>query len=297
MFFSKKNELKSLSGKKFVMIGTSPALMFLASELLDQGAEVVFLLEKKKREIYQKNGAFSIKKIAHQTKYYNFKFEEVLLEKPDCCIIGSDVGDFKGDVLLLANKNLKDVPVINLAGFGNDKIVKELAKPKVFRGVFSVWVNREKNAVTVYGKNHKIDLETPEDEDVELIKKLFTGVDIGVNFLHDMTKSFEQKKMAYVLGNMLMVIYDKSVVDLIKDVDVCEIIRKTAKEWEKVLKKKELNLSTKTVLPEMSNFEQGYKSEFSSKKGVDSLLKMMDFVDKFETPQLFELVMALCKKF
>ena len=38
----------------------------------------------------------------------------------------------------------------------NGMIVKELAKPKVFRGVFSVWVNREKNAVTVYGKNHKI---------------------------------------------------------------------------------------------------------------------------------------------
>lgn len=296
MLFGKKENSLELDGKKIVVVGVSSTALFLAAECQEKGAKVEVLGARKKCEMWQRKGAFQVKRIGFQSKWVNLKFVCRASFKPDFYFVASEPQGYMADLTLI-DKSCLDVPIANFASFGNQKLIDRLGFEKVIKVYFNGYLVSTKNTITQIGKILKAEIAALNDSCAEQLKGVLDVIGIETLCYSDKESLYWQKKIPFVVANLLACAFDEDVGDVLVRPEICSLVGKAVREWCNRLKDKNIFVDGSAMMPDIYAFASGYKSEFGSPKGIEELVKMIEVADKFETADLYDLMMLAVKKF
>ena len=100
----------------------------------------------------------------------------------------------------------------------------------------------------------------------------------------------------FVLGNLLVLVYDDNVSKLLADNKIRKKVDNIVDEVLQIVDRKD-SLDKHVILSEIYAFPDGFISEFDSVQGVFILSQMIKGIDCFSTPNVSELVSVAMKKY
>ena len=287
-FFKKENE----TPKRLVaVLGTSPLASFLTCVLQENNIEVVVLSSSNKDNDTKTESC--VLKSNFQNQNFSFKVCKHLNRRPEYCFLASSYDEYKNDLIALSDNMLKGVKVINFSSFYNHEIIAQLPNIDELRAYFNSWLIKDKKDLILLSRNSEIVLCQKEDDNKDIHQILFNKK-IEIKTRKD--DVFGQKLASWFLGNMLILAYNDDISKLLLNNEKRQKVDKIIKEIAQVLKVKGYQIDTQTLLTDVYAFPDGFESEYNSPRGRLVLTDMMGRVDRFDYPELFELIGVVAKK-
>lgn len=292
MFFFKKNDDEP---KRFVAVtGTSPLALFLAYILQQNNVEVV-VLDKLKRNKTDKTESWLFKS-NFQNQGFSIKFCNELNKKPEYCFLASSFDEYRNDLLALSDDFLKGVKVVNFASFYNHELIEQMENVDEIRAYFTGWLMKSKKEITMLNRNAEIKICSMENIEKDL-QAILNDNKLEVKFGKDSKKTFWQKMSAWFLGNLLVLAYENDVSKIMLNNELRQNTDAVMKDISQILKTKEVQIDTQTLLTDVYAFPDGFVSEYASLRGLNSLSEMIEIPDYFNHPKLFEMIKKAFKKY
>ena len=291
MLFSKKNTEET---KDFVVvIGTSPLAKFLVHILQEKGVDVVLLSSLKNKEL---GNTYTLKS-SLQNQSFEVKHSYGLSRKPEYCFLASSFDDYKSDLFFLSDVFLKDVPVINFASFYNKSFIEQMEQVDEVRAYFKGWLVGVKKEIYLLNRISEIKI-CSKNKNSEKIKELLSNKKTEAKDGEKNTqKLFWQELSSHFLANLCLLAYKTDISQILTNSENRKKIDLAISELAGLIKKGGQQIDEQKVLSDIYAFPDGYSSEFDSMQGVNALSKFVEGIDFFETPNLFEMVAAICKKY
>ena len=290
MFFSRKNDLKS--DKFAVVIGASPLAVFLVHLLQEKGVDVTLITDAEKNNILNNY----VIKSAFQNQDVEIRSSKFIEKKPEFCFLASSFNEYQKDLIYLSDEILKGVPIINFASFYNRKLIEQLDNIEEIRAYFNGFLVKAKKEV--YHLNRVSDITICcEAEVVKELKNLLTSKKTNVKLAKNTKKLFWQELVPCLLGNLYVLMYQSDVSQILTDNNKRQKLDLMIAEVVKLLKKAKQQIDEQKILPDIYAFPDGFSSEFDSLQGIEVLSRLIDGIDYFETPELFEIISKVYKKY
>lgn len=290
MFFSRKNDFKS--DKFAVVIGSSPLAVFLVHLLQEKGVDVTLITDAEKNNILNNY----VIKSAFQNQDVEIRSSKFIEKKPEFCFLASSFNEYQKDLIYLSDEILKGVPIINFASFYNRKLIEQLDNIEEIRAYFNGFLVKAKKEV--YHLNRVSDITICcEAEVVKELKNLLTSKKTNVKSAKNTKKLFWQELVPCLLGNLYVLMYQSDVSQILTDNNKRQKLDLMIAEVVKLLKKAKQQIDEQKILPDIYAFPDGFSSEFDSLQGIEVLSRLIDGIDYFETPELFEIISKVYKKY
>ena len=290
MFFSRKNDFKS--DKFAVVIGASPLAVFLVHLLQEKGVDVTLITDAEKNNILNNY----VIKSAFQNQDVEIRSSKFIEKKPEFCFLASSFNEYQKDLIYLSDEILKGVPIINFASFYNRKLIEQLDNIEEIRAYFNGFLVKAKKEV--YHLNRVSDITICcEAEVVKELKNLLTSKKTNVKSAKNTKKLFWQELVPCLLGNLYVLMYQSDVSQILTDNNKRQKLDLMIAEVVKLLKKAKQQIDEQKILPDIYAFPDGFSSEFDSLQGIEVLSRLIDGIDYFETPELFEIISKVYKKY
>jgi ketopantoate reductase len=157
---------------------------------------------------------------------------------------------------------------------------------------------KDKKDLILLSRTAEITLCQKEDnEDYKDIESLLFNKKVEIKLRKDSSKMFWQKVSSWFLGNLLVLAYNNSIANILLDSNVRKKVDEIIKEIARILANKDIDIDTQVLLTDIYAFPDDFLSEYSSPRGCLALIDMFAGVDRFECPNLFELIGATTKKY
>ncbi|MBE6467474.1 MAG: hypothetical protein E7004_02645 [Alphaproteobacteria bacterium] len=290
MFFSRKNDLES--DRYAVVIGSSSLAVFLVHLLQEKGVDVTLVADAEKNNILNNY----VIKSAFQNQDVEIRSSKFIEKRPEFCFLASSFNEYQKDLIYLSDEILKGVPIINFASFYNRKLIEQLDNIEEIRAYFNGFLVKAKKEV--YHLNRVSDITICcEAEVVKELKNLLTSKKTNVKLAKNTKKLFWQELVPYLLGNLYVLMYQSDISQILTDNNKRQKLDLMIAEVVKLLKKAKQQIDEQKILPDIYAFPDGFSSEFDSLQGVEALSRLIDGIDYFETPELFEIISKVYKKY
>lgn len=290
MFFSRKNDLES--DRYAVVIGSSSLAVFLVHLLQEKGVDVTLVADAEKNNILNNY----VIKSAFQNQDVEIRSSKFIEKKPEFCFLASSFNEYQKDLVYLSDEILKGVPIINFASFYNRKLIEQLDNIEEIRAYFNGFLVKAKKEV--YHLNRVSDITICcEAEVVKELKNLLTSKKTNVKLAKNTKKLFWQELVPYLLGNLYVLMYQSDISQILTDNNKRQKLDLMIAEVVKLLKKAKQQIDEQKILPDIYAFPDGFSSEFDSLQGIEVLSRLIDGIDYFETPELFEIISKIYKKY
>ena len=296
MFFAKDTSPAPLSDKKSVIIGVSPAALFLADILQTNGCLTNILTAPSKLNDYLDLAPFNIRPTRFQTRHVDFHFASAAKFQPDFCIMASTPETAASDLLFLSDSALKSAPIINLASFFNHRQLSHFPKIKEIRGYLNCCVNLEKNVLYPLESSPKLDI-CASSETAEEIRKLFGGSRLSINFSHNGKHLFWEHFAVFFLSRILLLIYDMPLSSVLARSELRQHVNSAVDELCLLAKKEKISLDAGIITARLYAIPDDCPNEIHSPAGLSALINTLPEINRFTTPELFNLCAGAVKKY
>ncbi|MBE6454636.1 MAG: hypothetical protein E7017_07150 [Alphaproteobacteria bacterium] len=292
MFFDKKNKIDS-EKKNIVVIGTSPLAIFLIDLLQQNNIDVTWMSSLAKTS--RTNGRFVVKNTSFQSGVVNLSALKYLTKKPEYCFLASDIKEYKSDVILLSDRFLENVLIVNFAYMYNNRIIQELPKVNAITAFFDGVLQKNKNTVQLLSHNYDFKINTIDSGFEQDLKLVLGGHKLDVDIVKNGDVFFEQKFVSYILINLLTAVYNKNISILLSNTDTRKLTDDAIKEMKKISIKKKIEIDSSKVLADIYAAPNGVTSDFLNKNAFLFVSDALKSVTKNEFPVLYEMLLKLSK--